>query len=176
MTSSASAMQPGGIPDETLKLGLLMEAAHAQQTVAESALDRLRAHVEGLDEIVRDEIRRTLVEEIQVLGSESRRAAEALRRLGRSANARVAGWTVGLTLVCSAMPLMVQWWFLPSQRELAELRARKDELTSNIARLERAGGRVDLRRCGETNRLCVHVDRSAPVYGESGDYWVVKGY
>ena len=169
-------MQGGGVPEETLKLGLLMEAAHAQQTVAESALQSLKLHVEGLDEIVRDEIRRTLVEEIQVLGSESRRAADALRRLGHSANARVAGWTLGLTLVCSAVPLVAQWWFLPSQRELAELRARRDELTSNIARLEKSGGRIDLRRCGGTDRLCVRVDRTAPVYGESGDYWVVKGY
>ena len=64
----------------------------------------------------------------------------------------------------------------PSQRELAELRARKDELTSNIARLEKSGGWIDLRRCGGTDRLCVRVDRTAPVYGESGDYWVVKGY
>ena len=176
MTSSANSMQGGGLPDETLKLGLLMEAAHAQQTVAETALERLKVHVEGLDEIVRAEIRRTLVEEIQVLGGESRQAAEALRRLGRSVNARVAGWTVGLTVACSAIPLVAQWWFLPSQRELAELRARKDELTANVARLEQRGGRVDLRRCGGTDRLCVRVDRSAPVYGESGDYLVVKGY
>jgi hypothetical protein len=164
------------VQDETLKLGLLMEAAHAQQTLAESSLEKLKVHVEGLDDIVRDEIRRSLVEEIQVLGSESQRAAEALRRLERSANARVAGWTVGLTLVCSAIPLLAQWWFLPSQSELSGLRARRDELTSSIARLEQHGGRVDLRRCGGTDRLCVRVDRGAPVYGEAGDYFVVKGY
>ena len=35
-------MQGGGVPEETLKLGLLMEAAHAQQTVAESALESLK--------------------------------------------------------------------------------------------------------------------------------------
>ena len=169
-------MQTGNVPDETLKLGLLMEAAHAQQTLAESALERLQAHLEGLDEIVRDEIRRTLVDEIRVLGSESRRAEEALRRLGRSASARMASWTVGLTLICSAIPLVAQWWLLPSQAELAGLRARKDELTASIARLEERGGRIDLRRCGETDRLCVRVERGAPVYGLAGDYRVVKGY
>jgi hypothetical protein len=169
-------MQTGNVPDETLKLGLLMEAAHAQQTLAESTLEKLKAHLEGLDEIVRDEIRRTLVDEIQVLGSESRRAAEALRRLGRSANVRTASWMIGLTLVCSVIPLVAQCWLLPSPGELASLRARKDELTASITRLEQRGGRIDLRRCGETDRLCVRVERGAPVYGQSGDYFVVKGY
>ena len=175
-TSSANPMQGSTLQDETLKLGLLMEAAHAQQTLAESTLERLKVHVEGLDDIVRDEIRRTLVDEIQVLGRESGQAAEALRRLGRAANARMAVWTIGLTLVCSALPLAAQWWFLPSQTELIELRAKKDELTSAITRLERQGGRIDLRRCGGTERLCVRVDRGAPVYGETGEYFVVKGY
>jgi hypothetical protein len=169
-------MQPASVPDETLKLGLLMEAAHAQQTLAESVLEKLKVHLEGLDDIVRDEIRRTLVDEIQVLGSESQRAAEALRRLGRSANARVAGWTIALTVACVAIPLLAQWWLLPSPNELASLRARKDELTASIARLEERGGRIDLRRCGGTDRLCVRVDRSAPAYGQSGDYLVIKGY
>jgi hypothetical protein len=169
-------MQTGNVPDETLKLGLLMEAAHAQQTLAESALEKLKIHLEGLDEIVRDEIRRTLVDEIRVLGNESRHAEEALRRLGRSANTRMASWTVGLTLVFSATPLVAQWWLLPSRGELAGLRARKDELTASIARLEERGGRIDLRHCGETDRLCVRVERGAPVYGLAGDYLVVKGY
>src|SRR5581483_3574189 len=116
-TSSANPMQGNAMQDETLKLGLLMEAAHAQQTLAESTLERLKIHVEGLDDIVRDEIRRTLVDEIQVLGRESRQAAEALRRLGRAANTRLVVWTVGLTLVCSALPLAAQWWFLPSRAD-----------------------------------------------------------
>ena len=169
-------MQTGNVPEDTLKLGLLMEAAHAQQTLAESTLEKLKIHLEGLDEIVRDEIRRTLANEIQVLGGESRRAEQALRRLGRSANARVAGSMVGLTLVCSVVPLLAQWWLLPSPRELASLRARKDELTMSISRLEERGGRIDLRRCGEADRWCVRVERSAPVYGRSGDYFVLKGY
>lgn len=169
-------MQTGNVPEETLKLGLLMEAAHAQQTLAETTLEKLKVHLEGLDEIVRDEIRRTLVDEIEVLGNESRRAAEALRRLARSANVRVASWTVGLTLVCSVTPLLAQWWLLPSSAELTSLRARKEELTAGIARLEQRGGRIDLRRCGATDRLCVRVERNAPVYGQSGDYFVVKGY
>jgi hypothetical protein len=164
------------VDDNTMKLGLLMEAAHAQQSVAETALERLKAHIADLDDIVREEIRRTLVEEFQVLGGERKRAADALRKLGRSANARVVLWSVGLTSLCAAIPMCAQWWLIPSQGELAALRSKRDELASSIARLEQRGGRIDLRRCGGTDRLCVRVDRKAPVYGEAGDYFVVRGY
>lgn len=162
--------------DNTMKLGLLMEAAHAQQALAETALEKLKAHVADLDDIVREEIRRTLVEELQVLGEESRRAAEALRKLGRSANVRVVLWSVGLTLLCAAIPMCGEWLFLPSQSEIGALRSKRDELASSVARLEQRGGRIDLRRCGGTDRLCVRVDRKAPVYGEAADYFVVRGY
>jgi hypothetical protein len=164
------------VEDNTMKIGLLMEAAHAQQTLAETALEKLNAHVADLDDIVREEIRRTLVEELQALGEESRRAAEALRKLGRSANVRVVLWSIGLTLLCAAIPMCGEWLFLPSQSELAALRAKRDELASSVARLEQRGGRIDLRRCGGTDRLCVRVDRKAPVYGEAADYFVVRGY
>jgi hypothetical protein len=33
-----------------------------------------------------------------------------------------------------------------------------------------------LRHCGDTSRLCVRIDRRAPVYGEQSDYLVVRGY
>jgi hypothetical protein len=68
------------------------------------------------------------------------------------------------------------WWLLPSPNEITALRATRDDLASAVARLEQRGARVDLRRCGGTNRLCVRVDRKAPAYGEAGDYLVVKGY
>ena len=176
MVLSRSGTWEISVDDKTMELGLLMEAAHAQQALAETALDRLKAHIADLDDIVREEIRRTLAEEFQVLGGESKRAAEALRKLGRSANARVVLWTVGLTLLCAAIPMCAQWWLLPSQSELATLRSKRDELATNVARLEQRGGRIDLRRCGGTDRLCVRVDRKAPVYGEAADYLVVRGY
>jgi len=97
MTPVAAPMQE----DETLKLGLLMEAAQAQQTLAATALDRLREHTAGLDRVVREEIRATLLEEMQALDEESRRAAEALRRLQRTANLRLILWS---TTVLSLAP------------------------------------------------------------------------
>ena len=49
-------------------------------------------------------------------------------------------------------------------------------MMANIAALERQGGRIEWRRCGEKARLCVRVDRKAPPYGDRADYYVVEGY
>ena len=166
----------GVMEDDTLKIGLLMEAAQAQQALAETALANLKGHMSTLDDVVRGEIRHALVEELQALGIESQHAAESLRKLARAANARMAFWSIGLTLLCTAIPLGCQWWLIPSQDEIAALRRERDELAANVTSLEERGGRIELRRCGSTDRLCVRVDRKVPAYGEAGDYLVVKGY
>jgi hypothetical protein len=165
-----------GMSDEALRLGLLMEAAQAQQRLGQESLDRLAAHTRELEAIVRDEIRRTLGEELAGVASESRRAAQSLQRLRRAATLRVMLWTVSIAAVCSAVGLAEGWWMLPSRQEMAALRARRDALAANITRLQERGGAIDLRRCGARARLCVQVDRHAPAYGAHGDYLIVKGY
>ena len=162
--------------DEAMKLGLLMEAAQAQQRLGQESLERLAAHTRDLDAIVRDEIRRTVAEELGSVASESRRAAQSLQSLRRSANVRVLLWTVSIAAVCSAVGMGEVYWMLPSQREIAALRARRDALADNISRLEQHGGMLDVRTCGAPTRLCVRVDRNAPAYGPAADYLVVKGY
>lgn len=74
--------------EHTMKFGLLMESAQAHQKLAESHLEKLRAHTQDLDGVVRDEIRRTLVEELQAVTAESDRAARALRAMKHAANMR----------------------------------------------------------------------------------------
>jgi hypothetical protein len=162
--------------EATTKFGLLMESAQAHQKLAETHLDKLRAHTLNLDGVVRDEIRRTLVEELQMLTAESRRAAEVLGRIRRSIGLRVAVSSIAVAILCTGIPVAITRWLLPSESDIARLRVRRDELTASIAALERRGGHIELRRCGETARLCVHVDRSAPAYGEKADYYIVKGY
>jgi hypothetical protein len=49
-------------------------------------------------------------------------------------------------------------------------------MSAAIASLDERGGRIDLRRCGDSERWCVRVDRQAPVYGAQSDYYVLKGY
>ena len=78
------------LDDATMKFGLLMESAQAHQRLAESNLEKLRVHTQGLDMVVRDEIRRTLIEELQMLTVESKRASEVLQKIGRGAVLRGA--------------------------------------------------------------------------------------
>ncbi|MGH8169409.1 MAG: hypothetical protein ACRETJ_02595 [Steroidobacteraceae bacterium] len=169
-------MTEGVMPDEAMRLGLLMEAAQAQQRLGQESLDRLASHTRELDVIVRDEVRRTIAEELGSVAGESRRAVESLQRLRRAANVRMLLWTVSMAAVCGGVAMGEAWWMLPSQSEVATLRARRDALASNIARLQQRGGSVDLKRCGAHARLCVRVDRSAPAYGADADYLIIKGY
>src|SRR5258708_10789811 len=162
--------------DVTLKLGLLMEAAQTQQALAATALERLREHTLGLDDIVRDEIRRTVIEELSARVEDSRRATESLRGLKRAASLRVTAWGVGLAVLSAALPLGATAWLLPSRAEIRALRATRDELKDNIVRLVQQGGQVELRRCGAERRLCVRVERSEPASGEAADYLVVNGH
>jgi hypothetical protein len=162
--------------DETMKLGLLMEAAQAQQALAATALDRLREHTAGLDAVVREEIRHVLIEEMQALTEDAHRAAEALRKLRHTANVRLLLWMAAIVSLATLVPLGIAWYLLPTREDVAALTAKRDELAVSITRLTHQGGNVELRRCGASQRLCVHIDRSAPAYGESGDFLVVKGY
>lgn len=169
-------MIEAGITDEAMKLGLLMETAQAQQRLGQESLERLAAHTRDLDVIVRDEIRRTVAEGLGSVASESRRAAQSLQSLRRSANVRVLLWTVSIAAVCAAVGTGEAYWMLPSRGEVAALRAQRDALAANISSLEQRGGTLDIRRCGARARLCVRVDRDAPAYGPGADYLVVKGY
>jgi hypothetical protein len=65
---------------------------------------------------------------------------------------------------------------LPSPAEITALTAQRADLSAAVARLERRGGRIDLRRCGDAQRYCVRIDRKAPAFGQQGDYLIVAGY
>jgi hypothetical protein len=171
MSERASA-----IDDATLKCGLLMESAQAHQRLAESQIEKLRAHTQDLDSVVRDEIRRTLIEELQMLTTETTRATQALQRVKRAASLRSALVSLVCALLCALIPMVIARWILPSTAEISALRARRDALASNVANLEQQGGRIDWRRCGDAKRICVRVDRKAPIYGDAADYYVIEGY
>ncbi len=162
--------------DPTMKLGLLMEAAHANQKTAESILRKLKAAAADLGSLVRDEVHRALTDELRALADEAQRASEALYKVRRAANMRVTIWSVGMMTLCSLIPLGLACWIIPSRGEIAALRTRHDALAAQVTKLEERGGRIDLRRCGEGGRLCVRIDRKAPTYGEQSDYLIVRGY
>lgn len=162
--------------DATLKVGLLMESAQVHQKSAEAQLEKLRAHTDDLDAVVRDEIRRTLIDELQMLSAEAKRATEALQRIRLAASLRGTLWSILIAVLSTGIPMVLVRWSLPSGPEVAALRLRRDELAASVAALERRGGRIEWRRCGATARLCVRVDRGAPTYGEKADFYVVAGY
>jgi hypothetical protein len=164
------------VEDLTMKLGLLMEAAQSQQALATTALNHLREHTGALDGVVREQIRHTVVEELQEVADDSRRAAHSLRALQRVASLRIAIWSLGIATLATGIPLGLAWWLLPTRADVAALRAARDQLNANIELLSARGGRAALRRCGSAQRLCVRVDRSAPAYGDAGDYFVIRGY
>ena len=80
--------RPAALDETTMKFGLLMESAQAHQKLAETHLEQLRAHTQDLDGVVREEIRRTLIEELREVTAESKRAAQALRGMKRAAGMR----------------------------------------------------------------------------------------
>jgi hypothetical protein len=80
-----------------------------------------------------------------------------------------------LAALAALIPGLVLWWSTPSGAEIASLRARRDTLSADLARLEAQGARAEWRRCGEAQRLCVRIEHGAPAYGEAGDFYIVKG-
>ena len=170
------ANEPGAMDEHTMKFGLLMESAQAHQKLAEVHLERLRAHTRDLDGVVRDEIRRTLVDELQAVTAESDRAARALRAMKHAANMRGLAWNAGIALICAVTPAAIAHYLLPSPADISALRVQRDALAQNVSSLEQRGGKIDWKSCGDPARLCVRIDRKAPVYGEKADYYVAKGY
>jgi hypothetical protein len=164
------------VEDATMKCGLLMESAQAHQKLAEVALERLRAHTQDLDGVVREAISRTVIEELRALTAESDRACRALRDMQRAVALRTVLWSIGIASLSTGIPLAIARVALPSASSVAALRARQDNLTQNVALLEQRGGRIEWKTCGGDNRLCVRIDKRAPAFGEAADYAVVKGY
>lgn len=161
---------------ETLKLGLLLETAQNHQDIADEALKRLQAHAQGLDAVVRDEVRQVLVTELSAVVGQATNATNALRRLERAAQLRAVWVSAILAALPGSVAVLVIWWCLPTPGQMATLRAEQQHLSASIARLSQSGARIDLRHCGDAERLCVRVDRRAPSFGAQSDYLIVWGY
>ena len=146
-----------------MKLGLLMESALAHQSLAQTCVDKLGERVRDLDAVVRDEIRRTVVEELREIHLESARAAQTLRKLQRSVGFRFGLVGIAVLLPATLSVLAIEWCALPGRAEIATLIAQRDRLSANVDPLSQHGVRVQWRYCGERRRLCVRVaDREPP--------------
>ena len=160
----------------TMSMGLLMESVQGQQKLAAQSLERLSSITGNLDAVVRGELRQAFVEEFQAVRAACREATDALQRVGRSANLRLALWMLGINAVLCAVPVVVAAIVVPSRAEIVALRREREELTAGVLRLQQQGGRIDLRSCGATRRQCVRIERATPAYGATADYFILKGY
>jgi hypothetical protein len=100
----------------------------------------------------------------------------SLESRSRAASVRLARWSFGVVSGCALVPALLSWMLMPSRTQLLQARLTLDQLSAAVAQLSREGGRIELRRCGAANRLCVRIDRKSPLYGESADFMVLKGY
>ena len=151
-------------------VGRVLEAVRAQQSQLQGMLTTLDARSRDLESVLGEAVQRAFAD------AAGFRAAERLSQVHRATGARFALWSFGIVGVCSLVPAVLAWMLMPSRAQLIQARQSLDQLSVGIARLSREGGRIDLRRCGEANRLCARVDRKAPFYGEESDYAVLKGY
>ena len=65
--------------EESMKLGFLMDTAKSHQKTAEGCLEKLKAHTQGLNAMVRDQIRQVMVEELKTVQAETQGVITALR-------------------------------------------------------------------------------------------------
>lgn len=163
--------------EDSLKLGLLLETAQTHQKLADALIEKLKAHTQGLEAVVRDQIQRALGEELAELERQANEAAAALAAMRRAANWRQVLLGGVLAVVVAAITLGGFWLLAPSREEILKLRAERAELQSAIDLLASRGGRADFKSCGVANaHLCVRVEPRLGRYGDDRDYFVMKGY
>ncbi len=152
------------------ELGPILETVHAQQTKIHGLLATLDTRSRDLDSTVGEAVQRAFMDAAGL------RAAATLSQVHRATGVRFARWCIGLVSVCALVPVLLSWWLMPSPSQVLRARQSQDELAARVAQLSREGGHMELRHCGVAQRLCVRVDRKAPLYGESADFMIVKGY
>jgi hypothetical protein len=153
-----------------VELGQILETVHAQQAQLHGMLASLESRSRDLDASVGEAVQRALMQPAGL------RAAEKLAQVHQATSVRLARWSFGLVSGCALVPALLSWMLMPSRTQLLQARQTFEQLSAGIAQLSREGGRVELRHCGTANRLCVRIDRKSPLYGESADFMVLKGY
>jgi hypothetical protein len=167
---------PPPLDGDAVKLGLVMETAERQQRTVESLLQRLHELALDLEPALRDQIHRATIEAFHGLSDEATRAAQVLRDLRRTTPLRIA--TVGtiLAVIATAIPVGIGLWYLPSVEKVDALRREQARLAENIESLRRDGAGIEWSRCGDARRICLRIDRKAPLFGGQADFAIPKGY
>ena len=151
-------------------LSQILATVHAQQSQIHGMLATLDSRSRDFDTTLGDAVQRALAEAAGIRG------AETLSQVHRATAMRFARWSFGIVSACALVPMALSWALLPSRAQLLQARQTLEQLSLGVAQLSQQGGRIELRHCGDANRLCVRVDRKSPLYGENADYMVLKGY
>lgn len=112
------------VEDAVVSIGLLMEIAQAHQQLVEAALAKLKEHTVGLDAVVREQIRQTLIDELRGVHFESQRAVEGLRRVQTAAGARIVWLSVRIAALSAGVAALVGFVTMYVCGELAGLGVR----------------------------------------------------
>ena len=107
------------VDDAEVSIGLLMEIAQAHQQLAEASLTKLKEHAVGLDAVVREQIRRTLIEELRGVHLESERAVKSLRRVQKAADLRIVRWSILVAALSAVVGAVVGYGTVHVCKELA---------------------------------------------------------
>jgi hypothetical protein len=178
------------LDEKTTQIGFMMEAAAAQQKAAEAlqeaakansrladmALHRLEEHSRTLGpamtEAFKASVHRSLLDGFADVHREMDSLVTRISRLYARARFRLL-WMMPATVLSGlAITVAASWIYVPSPKEIAELRA-------TVQQLESKGGRADLIKCVEPHkpgRLCIRVDAKAGTWGEDKDYMIIHGY
>ncbi|MEJ0004840.1 MAG: hypothetical protein WDM77_00180 [Steroidobacteraceae bacterium] len=151
-------------------LSQILETVHAQQSQIHGVLETLDSRSRNLDTTLGEAVQRAFTEVAGI------RATQQLSQVHRATSVRFARWSFGIVSACALVPTLLSWALLPSRTQLGEARQTLEQLSAGVAQLSREGGRIELRHCGEANRLCARIDRKSPFYGKDADYVVLKGY
>lgn len=109
------------LDDGKVSIGLLMDIAQTHQQLAEAALTRLKEHTTGLDAVVREQIRQTLIDELRAVHLESQKAVESLRRVQEAADRRAVWWSVRIAALSAVVASIVGYGMAHIWRDLAWL-------------------------------------------------------
>lgn len=158
------------MPGATTSLKQMLESMHARQSEIHGMLANLDTRAREFDSTVGDAVQRAFMDAAGL------RAAQKLSQVHRASGMRFARWSFGIVSACALIPAVLSWMLMPSPGQVQQARQTLEQLSARATQLTREGGRMELRHCGAANRLCVRVDRKAPLYGDSADYMVVMGY
>jgi hypothetical protein len=154
------------VPDE---IAMVFAAAQTQQQMAEAAIEQLKSHTQQLEPLVRETIRRALLDRLHALRVETDRALTGLQELHRAALPRAFWFTLGSAGLRPRRK--------PDPGRVFHSLAGGNRAAAGDARcthgLRRPGPTVALREPARRAEAVYSADPAAGAFGVARDYYLV---